>query len=298
MIRSTRDNSFTKIVTLQNSLVLLILVSIVLAQLSLLLPSHQSLTGRDSGIFLYIGKIILEGKTPYLDVWENKGPLIFYINAFGLLIGSGSRWGVWFVELVFLFFAVYIGFKITKKFFGLPSAILSTIIWVLSLSSVSQGGNLTEQYSLLFSFVGIACYLWGAEKTQMRRFDFLLGLSLGLNFLLRPNNIGAHLAIVFSLLFFLIGILLFFKKYLDIIFQFMYIAFIINIKSPKMKAKKYTCLDIALIKFAVIAFVLFAVAMCPWLQNWLLEVCPWYLLIAAILLSIKPVITFFGQKGS
>ena len=203
MINSTRDNSFTKTFTLQNFLVLLILVSIVLAQLSLLLPSHQSLTGRDSGIFLYIGKIILEGKTPYLDVWENKGPLIFYINAFGLLIGSGSRWGVWFVELVFLFFAVYLGFKITKRFFGLPSAILSTIIWVLSLSRVSQGGNLTEQYSLLFSFVGIACYLWGAEKTQMRRFDFLLGLSFGLNFLLRPNNIGTHLAIVFSLLFFL-----------------------------------------------------------------------------------------------
>jgi len=107
-----------------------------------------------------------------------------------------------------------------------------------------------------------------------------------------------HKKHIFSLLFFLIGILLFFKKYLDIIFQFMYIAFIINIKSQKMKAKKYTCLDIALIKFAVIAFVLFAVAMCPWLQNWLLEVCPWYLLIAAILLSIKPVITFFGQKGS
>ncbi|MFC2107192.1 hypothetical protein ACFLRY_02530 [Bacteroidota bacterium] len=65
-----------------------------------------------------------------------------------------------------------------------------------------------------------------------------------------------------------------------------------------MKAKKYTCLDIALIKLAVIAFVLFAVAMCPWLQNWLLEVSPWYLLIAAILLAIKPIITFFGQKGS
>ncbi|MBK8823950.1 MAG: hypothetical protein IPN58_15495 [Anaerolineales bacterium] len=52
-----------------------------------------SYPGRDGGIFLYIGSLILKGKIPYLDVWENKGPLVFYINAFGLFLTNGSRWG-------------------------------------------------------------------------------------------------------------------------------------------------------------------------------------------------------------
>lgn len=53
--------------------------------------------GRDGGVFLYIGKQILQGKLLYVDVWDTKGPMIYYINALGLLLGKFSRWGygVW-----------------------------------------------------------------------------------------------------------------------------------------------------------------------------------------------------------
>ena len=36
-----------------------------------------SYPGRDGGIFLYVGSLILKGRIPYLEVWENKGPLVF-----------------------------------------------------------------------------------------------------------------------------------------------------------------------------------------------------------------------------
>ncbi|MCC6581934.1 MAG: hypothetical protein IT440_16005, partial [Phycisphaeraceae bacterium] len=58
---------------------------------------------RDGGFFLYAGSQILDGKIPYQDFWDSKGPGIFYINALGLLLGGGSRWGVWFVEFICLF---------------------------------------------------------------------------------------------------------------------------------------------------------------------------------------------------
>lgn len=58
-------------------------------------------TGRDNGFFLYSGSQILKGKLPYLDFWDSKGPLIFYINALGLFIGKGTRWGVWLLEYFF-----------------------------------------------------------------------------------------------------------------------------------------------------------------------------------------------------
>ncbi|MCP4142015.1 MAG: hypothetical protein GY755_17350 [Chloroflexi bacterium] len=198
-----KATSLVKSFKLEKILPALLLGFIVLAQISSIIPSVHS-PGRDSGIFLYIGDLILDGKIPYVHAWENKGPLIFYLNALGLLIGKGSRWGVWLIEFLFLFFAACVGYKLTKKAFGLFPALLGSIVWVFSLGSVQQGGNLTEQYSILFSFVGIACYLWGIKNPQMRRFDFIFGVSFGLSFLLRPNNIGVHLAGVFSFLLFLL----------------------------------------------------------------------------------------------
>src|SRR5258706_3992581 len=60
-----------------------------------------SYPGRDGGIFLYIGSLILKGKLPYLDVWGNKGPLVFYINDLWLFLANGSRWGVWLLYILF-----------------------------------------------------------------------------------------------------------------------------------------------------------------------------------------------------
>ena len=42
------------------------------------------LPGTDNGVFLYGGQQLLAGKTPYLDFWDHKGPLIYFINAIGL----------------------------------------------------------------------------------------------------------------------------------------------------------------------------------------------------------------------
>src|SRR5215470_11276925 len=62
-------------------------------------PWLRPVLGRDSGVFLYAGSRILAGQVPYRDVWDHKGPLIYYIDALGLLIGHGSRWGVWLLEV-------------------------------------------------------------------------------------------------------------------------------------------------------------------------------------------------------
>jgi len=58
---------------------------------------------RDGGFFLYAGQQIVDGKLPYRDFWDSKGPGIFYINALGLFLGDGSRWGVWLVDMFDLF---------------------------------------------------------------------------------------------------------------------------------------------------------------------------------------------------
>lgn len=153
-----------------------------------------SYPGRDGGIFLYIGSLILKGKIPYLDVWENKGPLVFYINALGLFLSNGSRWGVWFLELLFLVGAGWIGCLVIKRTMGTIPALIGTFVWVSAAGNVLQGGNFSEEYSLLFSFIALFAYLKSLEQPRDRLFALLLGISLGLNILLRPNNISMQVA--------------------------------------------------------------------------------------------------------
>ena len=91
--------------------VLLILLSLLVA--GVLIPNApmcQGIPGRDSGVFLYMGWQILRGRIPYRDVWDHKPPAIYYIDALGLFVGKGSRWGVWILEYLSLCVAMVLGF--------------------------------------------------------------------------------------------------------------------------------------------------------------------------------------------
>ncbi len=149
-----------------------------------------SYPGRDGGIFLYVGSLILKGRIPYLEVWENKGPLVFYINALGLTISGGSRWGVWFLEFLFFLSAGVIGYIVVKRLMGVIPALVGTFVWIIAAGNVLQGGNFSEEYSLLFSFIAIFGFWKSLEHPQKNFYVLLVGISLGLNILLRPNNIS------------------------------------------------------------------------------------------------------------
>lgn len=173
-----------------------LLVAIVLAQAN---PFYQS-PNRDGGLFMYMGDRILKGDLLYIDIWDNKGPLIFYLNALGLFLGRGLRWGVWGLEYVFLCFAAFFGFNLIKKLWGLVPAIFGTWIWLSGFNSLARGGNFTEDYSTLFNFAALYLFWLHIEKGRNKFYLFIIGMTLSLSFLLRANNIGIQLTIGLVLL--------------------------------------------------------------------------------------------------
>lgn len=52
----------------------------------------------DAGVFLYAAQVLLDGDLPYRDVWDHKPPLIYVLDALGLLLGGGSPLGVWALQ--------------------------------------------------------------------------------------------------------------------------------------------------------------------------------------------------------
>lgn len=158
------------------------------------MPLFHKIPLRDSSIFLYIGTHILQGEIPYRDIWDHKGPLIYYINALGLILGNGSRWGLWVIEVVSLLVSTIFLYLIIKKYFGRFSAIASSIAFLISICSVIDFGNYTEEFALPFQ-AGIL-YLFLRKKIVNKREIFLVGILSACLFLLRPNLIGITIAII------------------------------------------------------------------------------------------------------
>ncbi|CAG0967925.1 hypothetical protein ANAEL_01013 [Anaerolineales bacterium] len=157
--------------------------------------------GRDNGVFLYGGQQLLAGKTPYLDFWDHKGPLIYFINALGLLIGKGLRWGVWGIEFIFLFFAAMGIYQTAKIHWGKSTGIVAVMYWAYVLGQVGHyeyfhDTNYTEAYSLLFSVISVYFWSLASSSGRYRWCYFAMGISMGFSLLLRPNNIGIQASLI------------------------------------------------------------------------------------------------------
>lgn len=150
----------------------------------------------DSASFLYIGRSILQGKIPYVDTWDHKGPLLYYIDALGLFIFG--LWGVWFVQFVLTFLGFGVAYLNAKSLFGnFPS-----LIGILSgfyLLDLFAAGNITEEYSAIFALFSFGLYVaYQQDPTQKK--DLLgLGALFMCTFLTRANNIGFQSALLVSI---------------------------------------------------------------------------------------------------
>ncbi len=164
-------------------------------------PANMAITTRDSGVFLYIGWRILNGELPYRDIWDHKPPIVFYLNALGLAITENSRWGVWILEAVFLAVAAFIGFYLLKKALGTIPAMLSSLVWLLTLTFVIEGGNFTEEYILPLQFAAL-WLAWDLDKPDRSRWRYLLiGVLGGLAFCTKQTSIGIWIAILLYITF-------------------------------------------------------------------------------------------------
>jgi hypothetical protein len=157
-------------------------------------PAAAPIPGRDQGVYLYIADQILEGQIPYRDLWDHKGPLVYYLNALGLLL-SGSMWGVWLVQVAFVVGAGFLCFAAVEKMFQFIPALIASAVWLMSLSNVIDAGNHVEMYSLLFEFFVLFIYVHLEKKEKLVVWDFFIGVSAALSFLLRPNNIVLSMTI-------------------------------------------------------------------------------------------------------
>ncbi len=151
--------------------------------------------GKDLSAFIYLSKGIPEGDIPYLDRWDNKGPVMYLLVLVGLVIGG--TFGIWALGATFLLASTWLSFKIARDAFGTAAALVSCAFFLAYFEKLGDGGNLTEHYALLFQF--LALFLFFRIEGGSDKHGVLLCLTIGVlgaaAFLLRANLVGVWLAI-------------------------------------------------------------------------------------------------------
>jgi hypothetical protein len=174
----------------------LYLLALVLIVLLPITPTNMPVASRDSGVFLYSGWRVMNGDIPYLDFWDHKPPLIFFVNALGLLISGSNRWGIWVIELISLSFATILGFKLLKNAFDTLTALYISFLWLFTLTFMLEGGNYTTEYTLPIQFGCMGLFWYSENKKSYRWRGLVIGVLAGMAFFLKQSTIGILIAIL------------------------------------------------------------------------------------------------------
>lgn len=143
--------------------------------------------GADSAIFIAIGRAIARGAVPYADIFDHKGPVIFYINALSQAV-SATTFSAWMVELLFLFASLCVLRRIAGAF-GTKHAWAVQMIYLVLVSRYLDGGNYTEEYCNLFTLSAIWFALgFALSENPRRRYALGMGAMFSLCIMTRLNN--------------------------------------------------------------------------------------------------------------
>ena len=62
----------------------------------------------DANCYMTVGRAMIEGKIPYRDLFEHKGPIIYILHAVGALISDSSFFGIFLIEAASCIWFLYL----------------------------------------------------------------------------------------------------------------------------------------------------------------------------------------------
>lgn len=148
----------------------------------------------DAGVFLYAGQRILDGGLPYRDVWDHKPPLIYLLDALGLLLGGGSIVGVWALQAFGYVIAAAVGYRTFARAYGPRPALFGTLAWLLAAPRIllyeGYFANFIQTFAAPLQLITLALFL--DEDVRQRRSwrSLAIGATAAIALLLTPTILG------------------------------------------------------------------------------------------------------------
>ncbi len=160
----------------------------------------------DANAFLTMGRGLIQGKIPYLDLFEQKGPLLYFIHALGASISNTSFFGIYLLEIVSLTIVLYYIGKISELFLDKKAKyiLLPIIAMILLTTNAFKYGDSAEEFCLPLLTISLYHMLFYFKKDlkDLKPTHFLIdGILASCILWIKYTMLGFHFAFMASFFF-------------------------------------------------------------------------------------------------
>jgi len=154
-------------------------------------PIYNGHDWTDANTYLTMAHGLLNGAVPYRDLFDHKGPFLYFIYALATLIAPTGFLGVFFLQTFSMFLTLYFLYKIFFSFTGnsnlsllcsciIPFFLLTAGVYYLP-QNLDYGGGSAEEFCIPLFSASFWIITKGERNHNLERKDFLwLGLLMGI----------------------------------------------------------------------------------------------------------------------
>lgn len=153
----------------------------------------------DINVLFTIGRAIIHGKRLYTDIFDHKGPILYFIYALCSFISEKSYFGIFLIEILCISFFLYYSEKITKLLFNKNYTFFHCfccLILIVSNAFNGGGGTVEEFFLPIFQITNFICL---KKITKNEAFTYkeciIIGIFACLSFLSKFTLAGYYVSV-------------------------------------------------------------------------------------------------------
>lgn len=142
-------------------------------------PLYYANNWVDINAYLTMGLGLFHGKILYLELFDHKGPLLYFIYGVAGLLSKGY-FGLYLIESIFFTFTLYYAFKIANLFLNEPKSYLTLFMllpFVFIYKLFVLGGS-AEEFIIPIMFISIFYSLSILKNNFNKKYFYIIGLCL------------------------------------------------------------------------------------------------------------------------
>ena len=149
----------------------------------------------DANTFFTMGKGMMNGLVPYRDLFEQKGPILYFLYGIGYLLSHQSFFGIFILEVLAFTLVLVFFYKILKLYHYENSFYLSAPIFlmlILTMRSFFHGGSV-EEFSLPLIMISLyhVLFLLKEDRYQNAKIYYLIdGILAGMILWMKYTLLG------------------------------------------------------------------------------------------------------------
>ncbi|MDD6200437.1 MAG: hypothetical protein PUB93_04120 [Firmicutes bacterium] len=154
----------------------------------------------DVNCFFTVGRSILHGLVPYADLYEQKGPVLYFLYALAALVSEHSFFGVYLLETVTFGLFLYWSGKLARLYLGdskMVYFLVAVLAAVIPVSRAFAHGGSCEETSLFLLIYGLYSVTAALRENRLLTFReaFLNGIFAAMALYIKFTMMGFYLGL-------------------------------------------------------------------------------------------------------